>query len=68
MLEDEYIEQAIRSAAKGKKNRKTVQAILDNPQPIINKIKASLIDGSWKPSAHDITKLQEGAHRKERAI
>ena len=68
MLEDEFIEQAIFDAAKGKKKRKRVQRILSNPQPTLDLIKTTLADGTWEPPNHQAIKLREGAHRKERAI
>ena len=68
MLDPEFIEQAIWSASRGKKNRASVRRIVEDPGPTILKIIKELSSHTWQPPKHTITKLREGAHRKERAI
>ena len=68
MLTDDAMTLAIWDSSKGKRNRKAVQPILDNPKPKIDKLRQALIDGTWTPPVHKTSHLQEGAHKKGREI
>lgn len=68
MLNYEYIESCIYSASQGKRSRVLVKQILENPEPVVNKILSQIQDKTWYPPSHGKTSLREGSHKKERII
>lgn len=68
MMRKENIKTAIITASRGKRGRRHVARILENPTPTIQRITEQLDNGTWRPPHHDIISLREGAHKKERMI
>ena len=64
----ENIENAIKNAAKGKKNRREVRRVLYNIDDCIEEIQRMLIKRTYKLSPYRKKTIREGIYRKERTI
>ena len=69
MMETEEIEEAIKEAAKHKKNRPSVKRALRDTGAMAEKVKASIEKpGGWRPPHHEAKPCQDGSHKKIRMI
>lgn len=59
---------SIEEAARYKKNRPSVAAIVANKENKAETVCRKLESGEWHPPRHEKHKLQEGSHKKEREI
>jgi len=64
----ENIQNAIKNAAKGKKNRKDVKYVLANIDICVDNIQQLLISESYIPSPYRTKTIQDGIKKKERII
>ena len=68
MLERPEAVAAIEEAARYKKTRPSVAAILEHKEEVAERVCRRIESGEWHPPHHQKQKLQEGSHKKEREI
>lgn len=68
ICDPENIRNAILHAAKGKKDRRTVEEILENVDLAVEILEEILIDKTFKPSPYKEIIIKDGASQKERVI
>lgn len=68
MMERQEAAASIEEAAQHKKDRPSVQHILEHKEEVAERICQKIERGEWYPPHHERQKLQEGSHKKEREI
>ncbi len=68
MLSHDNVERAFKKAARGKRNRADVKAVLDNLEAEIEIVTNMLDNGTFKPRYHKPVKINEKNYLKEREI
>jgi len=68
IVEHDNLLEAIREASLGKRDRPYIRKYLDNPEPYIEKLRAGLIDRTYKIPHHVPKIINDGIQHKKRAI
>lgn len=68
LIDDKNLETAIQNAAKHKRNRPDVAAVLEKPQLYASRVKHLLINQKYKSRVHHAVRIYDGSSKKERLI
>jgi RNA-directed DNA polymerase len=69
IVSKENILAAIHKAAKGKRHKRIVRRVLENPEEVADRLSQALKQGTWRPNAvHNVKIINDGIQQKKREI